>query len=141
MKKIAALLIFFANVLVFAMPAVVEGEDVRIYTLVEFFSTDEAGNKGTSLGMPEMMEGGIKAKVLEVCKMGEYGGEKGNWCRIQCGLGCGWKTLHGFLKNLRCGALFLKRRIFLGSSKRSCLASLHRLGRGRAPQAFRNVGG
>lgn len=34
MKKIAALLIFFANVLVFAMPAVVEGEDVRIYTLV-----------------------------------------------------------------------------------------------------------
>lgn len=87
MKKIAALLIFFANVFVFAMPAVVEGEDVRIYTLVEFFSTDEAGNKGTSLGMPEMMEGGIKAKVLEVCKMGEYGGEKGNWCKIQLRLG------------------------------------------------------
>lgn len=87
MKKLAALLIFFVSVLVYAVPAVVEDEDVRIYTPVEFFSADEAGNKGASLGMPEMMEGGIKAKVLEVGKMEENGGEKGNWCKIRLRLG------------------------------------------------------
>lgn len=87
MKKIAVLLIFFECLFVYAVPAVVEDEDVRIYTPVEFFSADEAGNKGTSLGMPEMMEGGIKAKVLDVGKMEENGGEKGNWCKIRLRLG------------------------------------------------------
>lgn len=87
MKKIAVLLIFFECLFVYAKPAVVEGEEVRIFSTVEFFDTDKTGEKGASLGMPEMMEGGIKAKVVQVRKTEVFGGEKGNWCKIRLRLG------------------------------------------------------
>lgn len=87
MKRIAGLVMFFACALAFAGPAVEEQEEVRIYIPIEFFETDAAGKKGSSLGMPEMMEGGIKAKILEVCKTEEREGEKGNWCKIRLRLG------------------------------------------------------
>lgn len=103
MKKFGILAgLLLAGAVLWAEPAVCEGEEVRIYTLVEFFSTDEAGNKGTSLGMPEMMEGGIKVKVLEVGKTEEQGSRKGNWCRIRLRLGMWMEDTSWIPKDTEC---------------------------------------
>lgn len=86
MKKIGILAgLLLAGAVLWAEPAVCEGEEVRLYTAVELF--ENYGELMNSLGTPEMMEGGIKTKILTVSDDCKNEGVNGNWCKIRLRLG------------------------------------------------------